>query len=448
MAGLTDATSRIGTVVSLIEGIAAQTRLLALNATIEAARAGEAGKGFAVVAGEVKGLAQQTENGIGNVRTQADEIGLTTNGAVETVGLVAAAIQEISAISTEVARSADEQRAATAEIMTSAAQAADHTRTVAEHVQGMIKGVEHTEETASRLNDLSASVSRDVATLQRRLYVIMRNSQGGNRRDRSRTVAAIKFSGVIDGNSVSGYTGDISTIGALLISSQPIKPAVGSSHSVDFSGVGSVAIEIVAQTQTGLHVKFKGLSEAQSKSLAETLAQMDGIDNARLEMLKGVADAASKAFENAIASGQITMDDVFDVEYAPIPGTSPLQHMAKHTAIAEKLFPAIFEPALACDSAFVFVLPSDRNGYIASHNKKYSLPQKPGETVWNTANCRNRRIFNDNTAILASRCSKAIIQTYTRDMGGGNFVVLKEIDLPIIVNGRRWGGVRTAIRLD
>ena len=122
--------------------------------------------------------------------------------------------------------------------------------------------------------------------------------------------------------------------------------------------------------------------------------------------------------------------------------------MTKHTLLAEKIFPPIFEPPLTKDSMFVFCLPSDRNGYIASHNKKYSHPQRPGETVWNTANCRNRRIFSDHTAILASRCTKPIIQTYTRDMGGGNFVVLKEIDLPIIVNGQRWGGVRTAIRLE
>jgi len=39
-----------------------------------------------------------------------------------------------------------------------------------------------------------------------------------------------------------------------------------------------------------------------------------------------------------------------------------------------------------------------------------------------------------------------LLQTYRRDMGGGNLVVMKEAAAPIVVDGRHWGGFRLGFR--
>ncbi|HJQ58196.1 MAG TPA: hypothetical protein VJ890_14910 [Vineibacter sp.] len=74
--------------------------------------------------------------------------------------------------------------------------------------------------------------------------------------------------------------------------------------------------------------------------------------------------------------------------------------------------------------------------------------QRPGDVAWNTANSRNRRIFNDPAGLAAGRNQRAyLVQTYVRDMGNGQHVIMREIDVPIRVRGRHWGGFRTAYKL-
>ena len=144
----------------------------------------------------------------------------------------------------------------------------------------------------------------------------------------------------------------------------------------------------------------------------------------------------------------LSQDDLFDNDYIAIEGTDPVQYRTRFLSALEEALPAIQERLLATDPRMVFCAAVDRNAYLPVHNRKYSLPQRPGETLWNTAHSRNRRIFDDRAGLTAGRNVRPyIIQVYPRDMGNGVTIMMREIDAPIRVFGKHWGGFRSAYKL-
>jgi methyl-accepting chemotaxis protein len=188
-----------------------------------------------------------------------------------------------------------------------------------------------------------------------------------------------------------------------------------------------------------------GISEDFILFIAES--GIETPDTPIIDLCRATAQRIGRMFEQALARGEITMADLFDEDYRPIPGTNPQQHMTRFVALTDRLLPDVQEPILTFDPRIAFCAALDRNGYLPTHNVIYSKPQGD-DPVWNAANCRNRRIFNDRTGLSAGRSTRSfLLQTYRRDMGGGNFVLMKDVSAPITVKGRHWGGFRIGFKV-
>jgi methyl-accepting chemotaxis protein len=185
-----------------------------------------------------------------------------------------------------------------------------------------------------------------------------------------------------------------------------------------------------------------------SEGLIELIAN-SGAETSDAPLIGVVIDTAkqiSAAFEAAVERGDIGLDQLMDEKYREIPGTDPKQYLTDYVAFTDRILPPIQDPVQKIDPRIVFCVAWAKGGYLPTHNPNYRLPQGP-DPVWNKANCRNRRLFSDRAVKkVAANTRPFLLQTYRRDMGGGNFVLMKDLSSPIYVRGRHWGAFRMGFR--
>jgi methyl-accepting chemotaxis protein len=190
--------------------------------------------------------------------------------------------------------------------------------------------------------------------------------------------------------------------------------------------------------------KLLDLSEGLIALIADS-----GVETSDAPLIRVVIDTAkriSAVFESALERGDISLEQLMDEKYREIPGTNPKQYLTNYVAFTDRILPPIQDPIQKIDPRIVFCVAWAKGGYLPTHNPNYRLPQG-ADPVWNNANCRNRRLFDDRAVRkVAANTKPFLLQTYRRDMGGGNFVLMKDLSSPIYVRRRHWGAFRMGFR--
>jgi methyl-accepting chemotaxis protein len=443
MRQLAQVSAQVGDVLSIINTIAAQTNLLALNATIEAARAGDAGKGFAVVAGEVKALAGQTAKAVSTIAEQMEGIRVATGNGVKAMEAVGRTIDEVNSVAGAVAAAVEQQEASIREISSSAQRAVQQAETVSRDAAGISTEVGAINSLAGQVEKGAAEVSLTLGAMERRLSGILVNTIRPDQQGALQSGQSLTGFAVVNGHRQSCGIADMEIERARL---PGLHVAVGTVLDVTLTGFGPLPAVVRESDRTGATVEFT-LDSVTTARLGDFLFGATAVDQPYIKLAKAAARRVEQAFDAALARGEITADDLFDRDYVPIPGTDPQQFTTRFLALADKILPSIQEELPKADPKVMFGLAVNQDGYVSAHQVYCSKPQGP-DPVWNAANCRNRRLFNNHTELIAvTHTQDHLLQTYIRDMGGGQIMLLKDASVPITVRGRHWGGLRLGYKL-
>ena len=185
------------------------------------------------------------------------------------------------------------------------------------------------------------------------------------------------------------------------------------------------------------------LSNTMLDTLANSGAEID--DTPFILKAQDAMRAIQAAVERAIAAGEVTEDQVFDRNYKLVEGSNPAQYETGFCEVADKYVRPILDRFKGGDSRIIGSAITDVNGYLPTHLSERSHEPGP-DPVWNDAHCRNKRIFMDETTRNAINSNRpALLATYRMELGD-KYIPVKNVFVPLWVNGRRWGNFELAYR--
>lgn len=190
-------------------------------------------------------------------------------------------------------------------------------------------------------------------------------------------------------------------------------------------------------------VHLEALSNAMLDTLANSGARID--DSEFIDIALELHVEVDAIIDQALTSGTLSYDAVFDFDYVPVHGTNPQQWETRFCKWADANLRPILDRAMLRNSRIIAAAVTDVNGYLPTHITARSHPQRPHDPAWNAEHSRNRRNFMDDATRRAVESDNDImLVTYRMDLGEGRYKPVKNVFVPLFVRGRRYGNLELA----
>src|SRR3982074_138936 len=317
---LRESSAAIGNVVDLIAQIARQTTLLALNSTIEAARAGDAGRGFAVVATEVKALAVQTQHATEEITKKIDALQRDAAGSVDAVHRISQAIAAIRPVFENSNGAVAEQNETTGKMSDNAASASQFIVSVGDSAAEIDRATREAEAHGKGVAEAGSAVTTFTQKLKSRCAVLLRQGERDDRRKRARLPCHLKIEIQTARAPVTAPVYEISIEGILIGGPDAERLPLNENLNAALESVGACRIRLSEHSKAGALARVERPDAALSENIEDALWALHDENIEFVTRAMEAGTALTKIFEDALASGAISVDGMVDAAYVDISG--------------------------------------------------------------------------------------------------------------------------------
>jgi len=212
---------------------------------------------------------------------------------------------------------------------------------------------------------------------------------------------------------------------------------------------------------------FTNAARANRELLGNTRTTMGGLERKAHEMLdtivhSGFAVADRRLVDIAVAArdrfvelaqaavdeGRLDRASLFDTDYREIARSNPKRFDSRLNDFADTFWRPELDRIVTSDACIISTACTDINGYLPTHTTRYSRVPT-GDPAHDAAWCRNRLILADETDKIAKASTKPFhIAVFRRDRDDGSYDVVRNVYVPMIIDGQRWGDFEIAYRLE
>lgn len=263
------------------------------------------------------------------------------------------------------------------------------------------------------------------------------------------TTTVARLDGRIEALSGEILTATDGALHAALLRAERAADAVGASARLHRDGCDAAVVaarslaahaDRTAQATVAAGVRTGALSNDAAWLIdAGARADPPSADGRVLAAAAQAAALVTALFEQAIANGQATADDLFDDDYRPdaIAGGETVRWLP----LAQRLLVPLQRRVLDALPKALGCAAIDRNGYVAVDTAQVEVSARIGAEAA-AAQGRSRRRVDDRVARAARAADRPLWVLDRRDVGDGEQVPVKSVWVPIAIAGRPWGGFR------